>query len=91
MGHCLLRQLLKAHRYLAHKHYRANKRTTTPRTAYGADYFSVKENSAGYNNLLGIIDLATSTLVLKAVQGRTAANTAHTVLFEIVLPFGVPL
>ena len=87
---CAPCQLLKAHRHLAHKHYRA-KLTTTPRTAYGADYFSVKENSAGYNNILGIIDLATGTLVLKAVQGHTAANTAHTILYEIVLRKGCPM
>ena len=41
--------------------------------------------------MLDIIDLATGNLVLNAVKGRTAANTAHTLFYKIVVIKGVPL
>lgn len=87
---CALCNLLKARRKHAHKHFRA-KLHCTPRTSYGADYYGVKKNKLGYNNILGIIDLATGNLVLNAVQNRTAANTAHTLLYDIVVRKGIPL
>ena len=87
---CALCNLLKARMKHAHKHFRA-KLSIQPRTSYGADYYSVKKNKFGYNNILGIIDLSTGNLVLKAVQGRTAANTAHTLFYDIVVRKGVPL
>ena len=87
---CALCNLLKARMKHAHKHFRA-KLSVTPRTSYGADYYGVKENKAGYNNVLGIIDLATGHLVLRAVKGRSAANTAHTLLYDVVVHKGVPL
>ena len=62
-----------------------------PHTSYGADYYSVKKNKFGYNNILGIIDLATGNLVLRAVQGRNATNTAHTLFYDIMLHQRVPL
>ena len=62
-----------------------------PRTFYGADYYSVKQNKHGYNHILGIIDLATGNLVLRAVKGRNAHNTAHTLFYDIVVCKGVPL
>ena len=71
--------LLKSRKKHAHKHFRA-KLHCTPHTSYGADYYSVKKNKLGYDNILGIIDLATGNLVLKVVKGRTAPNTAHTLL-----------
>ena len=74
----------------AHKHFRA-KLFCTPRTSYGADYYSVKQNKYGYNNVLGIIDLSTGNLILKAVKGRNAHNTAHTLLYDLVVHKGVPL
>ena len=75
----------------AHKHFRP-KLFCTPRTAYGADYYGVgKKNSKGYNNILGIIDLATGHLVLQAVKQRTAANTAETLFYKIISEKGVPL
>ena len=87
---CALCNLLKARKKHAHKHFRA-KLHCTPRTSYGADYYSVKENKLGYNNVLGIIDLATGNLVLKAVQNRTAANTAHSLFYDVVVRKGIPL
>ena len=87
---CALCNLLKARMTLAHRHFRA-KLLCTPRTSYGADYYGVKQNAEGYNNILGIIDLATGHLVLKAVKGRSAANTAHTLFYEIVMRKGIPL
>ena len=87
---CALCNLLKARMQHAHQHFRA-KLFCQPRTSYGADYYSVKQNKHGYNNVLGIIDLATGNLVLRAVKGRTAHNTAHTLLYDIVVNKGVPL
>ena len=87
---CALCNLLKARMKHAHKHFRA-KLAIEPRTSYGADYYAVKMNKFGYNNILGIIDLSTGYLVLKAVKGRSAANTAHTLFYEIVVRKGVPL
>ena len=90
VGDCALCNLLKARMKHAHKHFRA-KLSIQPRTSYGADYYSVKKNKFGYNNILGIIDLATGNLVLRAVKGRNAANTAHTLFYDIVLNQGIPL
>ena len=90
---CALCNLLKARMKHAHKHFRP-KLFCTPRTAYGADYYGVGvKNSKGYNNiLLGIIiDLATGNLVLRALKQRTAANTAHTLFYDIINRKGVPL
>lgn len=87
---CALCNLLKARMRLAHRHFRA-KLFCTPRTSYGADYYGVKQNKLGYNNVLGIIDLATDNLILKAVKARDAANTAHTLFYEIIMRKGVPL
>ena len=86
---CALCNLLKARMKLAHKHFRP-KLYCKPRTAYGADYYAVKQNKEGYNNILGIIDLATGFLSLNAVKARTGANTAHVVFYEIVVRKGVP-
>ena len=41
--------------------------------------------------MLGIIDLATGNLVLRAVQGHTAANTAHTLFYDVIVHKGIPL
>ena len=91
VNECALCNLLKARMKHAHKHFRA-KLSVTPRTSYGAYYYGVKENKAGYNNVLDIIDLATGHLVLRAVKGRSsAANTAHTLLYDVVVHKGVPL
>ena len=88
---CALCNLLKARMKHAHKHFRP-KIFCTPRTAYGADYYGVgKKNSKGYNNILGIIDLATGHLVLRALKQRTAANTAHTLFYDIINNKGVSL
>ena len=87
---CALCNLLKARMRHAHQHFRA-KLFCQPRTSYGADYYSVKQNKHGYNNILGIIDLSTGHLTLKAVKGRNAHNTAHTLLYEIIVRKGVPL
>ena len=86
---CALCNLLKARMRLAHKHFRP-KLHSKPRTAYGADYYAVVQNKAGYNNILGIIDLANGHLVLKAVKNRSGASTAHVVFYEIVVRKGVP-
>jgi transposase InsO family protein len=75
---------------LAHRHFRA-KLFCTPRTAYGADYYGVKLNKHGYCAVLGIIDLATGYVVLKACKSPDAAHVAHTLFHDIVLRKGVPL
>jgi transposase InsO family protein len=50
------------------------------RTTYGMDFHGVAMKKLGFNNTLGIIDLATNSLVLVATKGRTVAATAqHTV------------
>ena len=90
VGDCALCNLLKARKHHAHKHFRA-KLAVMPRTSYGADYYSVKKNKFGYDNILGIIDLSTGNLVLRAVQGRNATNTAHTLFYDVVLNKGIPL
>ena len=87
---CALCNLLKARMKHAHRHFRA-KLCIEPRTSYGADYYSVKQNKHGYNNILGIIDLSTGNLVLRAVKGRNAPNTAHTLFYDVVLHKGIPL
>ena len=87
---CRLCQILKRRHNLAHKHFRA-KLFSTPRTAYGADYYGVKKNSLGYNNILGIIDLNTGNLVLRAVKKRTGHNTAHVILYDVIMKKGIPL
>ena len=86
---CALCNLLKARMRLAHKHFRA-KLHCKPRTAYGADFYGVQRNKQGYNNILGIIDLADGHLVLSAVKQRSGANVAHTVFYDIVVKKGVP-
>ena len=48
------------------------------------------QNKAGYNNILGIIDLSNGHLVLQAVKNRSGANTAHVVFYEIAVRKGVP-
>ena len=87
---CALCNLLKARMKHAHKHFRA-KLFCQPRTSYGADYYGVRQNKHGYNNILGIIDLSTGGVVFKAVKGRNAHNTAHTLFYEVVVRKGVPL
>ena len=87
---CSACALLNAQRHLAHKHFRA-KLFCTPRTTYGMDFHGVAMNKLGFNNILGIIDLATNSLVLVATKGRTAAVTAHNILYEIVTRKGCPL
>ena len=86
---CAACQLLKAQRMLAHKHFRA-KQFCTPRTSYAMDYYGVFKTKEGYCQILGIIDLATNNLVLQAHKVRTAVNTAHTILYEIVVRKGCP-
>ena len=54
------------------------------------DFHGVAMNTLGFNNILGIIDLATNSLVLVATKGRTAAVTAHNILDEIVTRKGCP-
>ena len=90
VGECALCNLLKARRKYAHKHFRA-KLAIEPRTSYGADYYGVNMNKFGYNNILGISDLSTGNLVLRAVKGHNAPNTAHTFFYDIVVHKGVPL
>jgi hypothetical protein len=87
---CALCNLLKARMKHAHRHYKP-KMHCTPRTAYGADYYGVRQNKEGYNNILGIIDLSDGHLVLQAVKARTGGNTAHVIFYEIIVRKGVPL
>ena len=87
---CRICALLKAKRNLAHKHFRA-KLFCTPRTAYGSDYYGVKMNEQGYCVILGIIDLSTGNLVLKAAKSASGAHVAETLFHDIILRKGVPL
>ena len=87
---CELCASLKAKMRLAHKHFRA-KLFSTPRTSYGADYYGVKENKLGYCAILGIIDLASDSLSLKATKSPNAAHVTNTLFHEVVLKKGVPL
>ena len=87
---CELCALLKAKMNLAHKHFSA-KLFCTPRTSYGSDYYGVKKNTLGYSCILGIIDLATGHLVLKAGKNADAAHVTHTLYHEVILRKGVPL
>ena len=87
---CALCNLLKARMNLAHRHFRA-KLFCTPRTAYGADYYAVKQNKDGYCQILGMVDLSIGFLTLSALKARTAANTAHELFYEIVVRKGVPM
>ena len=86
---CELCASLKAKMRLAHKHFRA-KLFSKPRTSYGADYYGVKKNSQGYCAILGIIDLASGNLVLKATTSAGAAHVTNTLFHEVVLRKGVP-
>ena len=87
---CALCNLLKARMRHAHRHYRP-KLFCTPRTSYGADYYGVKQNKEGYNNILGIIDLSNGHLTLTPVKERSGGTTAHIVFTEIIVRKGVPL
>ena len=87
---CALCNLLKARMKHAHKHFRP-KLFCTPRTSYGADYYGVLQNKQGYNNILGIIDLSNGHLILKPLKSRSAANTAHTLFYDIIAKKGVPM
>ena len=87
---CALCNLLKARMKHAHRHFRP-KLFCTPRTSYGCDYYGVKQNKEGFNNILGIIDLATGELTLRAVKHRNAANTAHSLFYDVIVHKGVTL
>jgi len=87
---CALCASLKAKMRLAHKHFRA-KLFSKPRTSYGADYYGVKKNNLGYCAILGIIDLASGDLVLKATTSPNAAHCTNTLFHDVVLRKGVPL
>ena len=87
---CALCNLLKARMNLANRHFRA-KLFCTPRTAYGADYYAVKQNKEGFCQILGMVDLSIGYLSLSALKARTAANTAHELFYEIVVRKGVPM
>ena len=87
---CHLCMVLKGRMKLAHNHFRI-KLFCTPRTAYGSDYYGVRMNEEGYCTILGIIDLATGHLVLRAAKSASGAHVAHTLFYHIVLPKGVPL
>ena len=87
---CALCNLLKARMNLAHRHFRA-KLFCTPRTAYGADYYAVKQNKEGYCQILGMVDLSIGYLTLSSLKARTAANTAHELFYEIIVRKGVPM
>ena len=89
-GACELCALLKAKMNLANKHFSA-KLFCTPRTSYGSDYYGVRKNVLGYCQVLGIIDLATGHLVLKAGKHADAAHVTHTLYHDVILPKGVPL
>ena len=90
INNCALCQLLVANRNLAHRHFRA-KLFITPRTSYAMDYIGVYKNKEGYCNILGIIDLATKNLVLRAVKNRDAVSTAQTWLYDVIAHKGFPL
>ena len=90
VSECNRCQVLKARRNRAHKHFRAVTHHE-PRTAYGMDYYGVAKSAAGYNQILGVIDLATSEVRLFPTKGRSADTTARTLLHGLFLRNGIPL
>jgi transposase InsO family protein len=82
-------QLLKAKRKHAHGYFRANVQHK-PRTSYAMDFYGVGESKQGYNNILGIIDLATSELVLCPTKDRKAGTVAECLLQRVFLKKGCP-
>ena len=62
-----------------------------PRTTYGADFIKISKSAHGYTDVLGIIDLTTSNLVLRAVKHRTSKATARVIYYDVILKKGVPL
>ena len=87
---CAACQLLKAKRARAHRHFRA-KVFCTPRTSWGCDFYGVAKSAAGYNNILGAIDLASSESRLFACRERSAPTVTNCILHGIVLRDGCPL
>lgn len=81
--------ILNAQRNLAHKYFRARV-FSEPRVAYAADYHGVYPNKQGYNNVLGIVDLATGMIHLIPTKGRTAETTASALLYHVILRNGCP-
>ena len=63
----------------------------TPRTSYDSDYYGVWKNTAGYCQILDIIDLATGHLVLKAGKHASTAHVTHTLYNDIIVNKGVSL
>ena len=90
VGDCAACQLLKAKRARAHRHFRA-KVFCTPRTSWGCDFYGVAESDAGYNNILGAMDLASAECRLFPTHQRTAPTVTNCVLHGIVLRDGCPL
>ena len=87
---CRLCNVLKKRHNLAHKHFRA-KLEQTPRTSYGADFISVQKTKHGFTQILGIIDLSTGNLVLRALRHRDAKSTARVIYYDIITKKGVPM
>ena len=77
-----LYNLLKA--YMKHTHTQTlqNQNPLHPTNLVRSRLLRGPENELGYNNILGIIDLASGNLVLSPVQNRTAANTTHSLLWH---------
>ena len=87
---CAPCQLLKAKRARAHTHFRS-KVFCTPRTSWGCDFYGVEASKKKFNNILGIIDLATSECRLFACTNRTADTVSECLLHGIILRDGCPL
>ena len=87
---CSLCNMLHARKNLAHGHFRANPHSM-PRTTWAADYYGVAQSDDGYNNILGYIDLATLYLVLSPQKTRTGGDCTRSLLYDIILPHGVPI
>jgi len=55
------------------------------------DFHGLFKTKSGYDNVLGIIDLATKYLILIATKGREAAVVCHNLLYEVIARRGCPL
>ena len=87
---CRLCNVLKKRHNLAHKHFRA-KLEQTPRTSYGADFISVAKTKHGFTQIIGIIDLSTGNLILRALRKRDEKSTARVIFYDLITKKGVPM
>ena len=82
--------MLHAMKNPAHGHFLTNLHAM-PRTTWAADYYAVAKTKEGYCNILGYVDLATLYMVASAQKTRTGGDCTRSLMYDIILPRGVPL